>query len=98
MIDDGAGAEVVSHDRVYALLFTGDGRVETHGIYTSLERARRAFVSLATAGLVDLDGVSYSVEEYPLDQPLMGIVVMGPGEMAALLVAQPPLETVLPEE
>lgn len=85
IIDDGIGAEAVERDRVFALLFTDGERVETHGIYTSLERARRAFVSLATAGLVNARGGSYSVEMYPLDQPLMGTVVIGNDELLALL-------------
>jgi hypothetical protein len=85
-IDDSVGAEESSRDRVYALLFTDGDRLETHGIYTSLERARRAFVSLATSGLVDARGGSYSVEEYPLDQPLAGTVVAGGDELLSLVL------------
>ena len=85
MINDGVGAEFSSPDRVYALLFSDGECQETHGIYTSIQRAGRAFVSLATAGLVDARGGLYSVEEYPLDQPLMGTVVVTGDELAALL-------------
>ena len=85
VIDDGQGAEATSHDRVYALLFQDGEHSETHGIYTSVERAKRAFVSLATAGLVEARGGSYSVEEYPLDQPLMGAVVLDNDQLMAVL-------------
>lgn len=94
MIDDRVGAESSSSDRVYALLFSDGDHVETHGIYTSLERAKRAFVSLATAGLVEARGGSYSVEEYPLDQPLMGTPVMTGEELARALAG----DGVLPGE
>jgi hypothetical protein len=99
MIDDGLGAEPTSRDTVFALLFLDDGRTETHGIYTSMERAKRAYVSLATSGLLDGRGGAYSVEEYPLDQPLMGTVVVDGAELLALLAAEAELVLdVLPEE
>jgi len=85
MIDDGLGAEKTDRDSVFALLFVADEHSETHGIYTSLLRAERAFVSLATAGLVDARGGSYSIERYPLDQPLMGTVVADNDELSKLL-------------
>jgi hypothetical protein len=85
MIDDGVGAENTERDSVFALLFLDGDHSETHGIYTSLLRAERAFVSLATAGLVEARGGLYSIEKYPLDQPLMGTVVAGNDELVALL-------------
>lgn len=95
MIDDGVGAESIQRDKVFALLFVDGDHSETHGIYTSIERAKRAFVSLATAGLVEARGGEYSIEEYPLDQPLMGTVVMTHDDLAGLLDGA---ELLLPEE
>jgi hypothetical protein len=86
MIDDGVGAESTNRDSVFALLFIDGDHSETHGIYTSITRAKRAFVSLATAGLVEARGGTYSIEEYPLDQPLMGTVVADNSELTLLLV------------
>lgn len=85
MIDDGVGAESSERDSVFALLFVDGEHTETHGIYTSLTRAKRAFVSLATAGLVEARGGLYSIERYPLDQPLMGAVVVDNDELSRLL-------------
>jgi hypothetical protein len=85
MIDDGVGAESSRTDRVFALLFVDGEHLETHGIYTSVERAMRAFVSLATSGLVDARGGAYTIEEYPLDQPFMGTVIVGSPELLGLL-------------
>jgi hypothetical protein len=85
VIDDGVGAESSMHDRVFRLVFVDGERIETHGIYTSVERAKRAFVSLATAGLIDAHGGTYSIEEYPLDQPVAGSVVIEDAELVALL-------------
>jgi hypothetical protein len=87
MIDDGVGVASGDGERVFALVFSDTDRVETHGIYTSVSRATRAFVSLATAGLIDAHGGQYSLEEYPLDQPHDGTVVLQPADLLSILAA-----------